>query len=374
MVSVNFQKLLKVGAHFLACLLMFTFCSLWVALNAGKTAAAQKTTVPLLSGSHLNATVLIYHRFGEGTYPTTNVDVDRFKEQMDYLAANDYHVITLSRLSAALREKQPLPEKSVVITIDDGYLSIYTEAWPILRAHGYPFTVFLYVQALEDGYRNFLTWKQVREIQQAGVDFEDHGYSHHRMADRPAGMDDNAYRIWIRNDLQKSNRVLTEELGHRPPFLAIPYGEYNRIVIEEAKKAKYEAVFSQDPGAVSEATNPFCIPREPILGTDWSTMDHFTKVLNRVDLPLADMTPSIDPLTIETPSRFGARLLHPERYESASLGIYVSELGWRRPKRQGDFVYIENSTPLHRRLNRVMISGREKAGGKTAVRFWLLMR
>ncbi|MFP3983072.1 MAG: hypothetical protein ACLFV2_05200 [Desulfurivibrionaceae bacterium] len=68
-------------------------------------------------------TVLIYHRFGEDKYPTTNVSVEKFKQQMAWLKANDYKVIPLSRLVKSLHQGEKLPEKSVVITIDDGYRS-----------------------------------------------------------------------------------------------------------------------------------------------------------------------------------------------------------------------------------------------------------
>ncbi len=319
-----------------------------------------------------DATILIYHHFGDDRYPTTNVGMAQFEEQMAWLAANDYQVISLAELVDILRRSRPLPPKTVAITIDDGYRTTYSKAWPVLRRHGFPFTVFLYEEGIEKGYANYLTWEQVGEMAAAGVDFQDHGYSHHRLADWPKGLDEAGYRRWIRDDLSRGASLLAARLGATPRFFAIPYGEYNYIVLEEAQKLGYEAIFSQDAGSVSEDTDLRLIPREPILGQEWSTLEHFKMVLERVDLPLADYTPGFTPLVNSSPPRFGARLLHPERYRPGSFGIYVSELGWQPAKQEGDLVFIDNHTPLTRRANRVMISAREKESGRTAVRFWLL--
>lgn len=319
-----------------------------------------------------DVTVLIYHRFGDQRYPTTNISLERFEEQLAWLRENDFQVIPLAELVDALKRNKPLPDKGVVITIDDGYQSVYHGAWPILKQYGYPFTVFIYTKATDDRHWDYMNWDQVRELQAAGVDFQDHGYGHHRMALPPAGVDEVAYRNWIRDDLGKSSRILTRELGYRPRFLAVPYGEYNQTVLNIAREAGYDAVFTQDPGSVSEQTGLISIPREAILGMDWSTMNHFRMVLERVDLPIADPVPGIMPLADPAPDSFSARLLFPERYRPGTVGIYVSELGWQQATITDGVARIENSTPLQRRLNRVAISGREKETGKSAIRFWLI--
>ncbi len=326
--------------------------------------------VPL---ARADGTILIYHRFGEERWPTTNVPLDRFRRQLDYLREHGYRVVPLAEIAGAVRAGRPIPDKTVAITVDDGYLSTYTVAWPLLRRYGYPFTVFLYVEALERGYRNFLTWDQVREMAAAGVDFQDHSYGHPRFGRRPAGADDAAYRLWVEEDLRRSRRVFAKRLGQPPRYLALPYGEYNRLVLDAAAGFGYEAVFSQDPGAVSDESDILRLPREPILGREWSTLDHFAKVINRRDLPLADFWPGLEPLRDLAPPAFGARIRHPERYRPGSFAVYVSELGWRPARVKGDRVWIDNDRPLGRRQNRVMVSAREKETGRVALRFWLLI-
>ncbi|KPJ98277.1 MAG: polysaccharide deacetylase [Desulfobacterales bacterium SG8_35] len=327
------------------------------------TAAAAETGV----------TVLIYHRFGEEKYPTTNVAVDRFREQMTFLRENGYKVISLESLVHDLQGSRKIPEKAVVITIDDGYRSVYENAWPVLRDFHYPFTVFLYAKATENRHSNYMTWEQVREMKNAGVDFQNHGFAHEHMAFIPPGMDMHDYRAWIRADLAASIKILSEELDERPRFFAVPYGEYNEIVLDEIRSFGYEAIILQDPGSVSSDTDPLAIPREPILGNEWSTMEHFREVLERVDLPIRREVPSAGQLPENTPKRFGAHLLYPESYVPGTIGIYVTELGWQQATVEDDFASITNSNTLKRRINRVAVSAREKETGKTAIRFWMLV-
>ncbi|NOX26354.1 MAG: polysaccharide deacetylase family protein [Deltaproteobacteria bacterium] len=320
-----------------------------------------------------NTTVLIYHKFGEEQSPTTNVSLANFARQMAWLRDNDYRVLPLAQLVRLLADQAAVPDRAVVITIDDGYKSVYTGAWPILRRYGYPFTVFLYAKAVEKKYREFLSWKEIKEMRAAGVDFQGHSYSHYHLGNRPAGLTDSGYAHWIRADLEKGRAVLQRHLGRRPEFLALPYGEYNSIITRQCREIGYKAIFSQDPGSVSSDTG-YVIPREPILGYEWSTLAHFKAVLARTDLPISNIEPETAPFTGQI-KQFCATLLYPRRYDLRTLNIYVSELGWQRPdKINGSRVCLTNNRDLKLRMNRVAISARDKLTRRQAVRFWLLMK
>jgi peptidoglycan/xylan/chitin deacetylase (PgdA/CDA1 family) len=350
--------------------LFICICLFSVALSAAQDSFDQIDQ----SGALGNATILIYHKFGEDQYPTTNIAVDKFASQLKYLHDNDFTVLSLKSLVELLENGHGIPDKTVAITIDDGYTSTFTAAWPLLKQYGYPFTVFLYVEAVERQYRNFLTWEQIREMRLAGVDFQDHGYSHSRFGDAPQGVNDAEYENWVTADLRKGNKILAEHLGYKPHFLALPYGEYNTIIQQVARQLNYRAVFSQDPGSVSRYTDIYAIPREPILGIDWSTMEHFTTILARKDLPVTDMFPPAKPLINLKPENFCATIVAPELYKKESFGIYVSELGWQSGKFIGNRLCIKNDATLERRSNRVAISAQEKKSGAAAMRYWLLIR
>ena len=348
----------------------FSFITFILLLASSVPAEEIASAEPTGSG----VTVLIYHRFGENKYPSTNIALDRFSEQLEFLRNNNYQVIPLEQLVHSLKGKSKLPDRAVVITIDDGYRSVYTDAWPALKQYGYPFTVFVYVKATENKHWNYMTWNQIKEMKAAGVDFQNHGYAHDHMAFKPPEMNMDEYKAWIRADLAVSTRILSEELNERPRFFALPYGEYNKTVLDEIRSFGYEAIFLQDPGSVSKETDSFAIPREPILGNDWATMEHFQTILERVDLPFDSVNPTSGTLANAKPDKFSARLLYPERYNSSSLGIYVSELGWQKASLEGDVVKVDNSSALQRPINRVAISGKEKESGRTAIRFWLLIQ
>ena len=349
--------------------IFFSFILFIFLLGSPALAEEIENTEPDGSG----VTVLIYHRFGEDKYPSTNIAVDRFSQQLEFLSSNNYQVISLEQLVHSLNGGSRLPDRAVVITIDDGYRSVYTEAWPVLKQYGYPFTVFVYARATENKHWNYMTWDQVKEMKAAGVDFQNHGFAHDHLALKPSEMNMDEYKAWIRADLAVSTRILSEELKERPRFFAMPYGEYNETVLDEIRSFGYEAILLQDSGSVSKDTDLFFIPREAILGNEWATMEHFQMVLERVDLPISGEIPTSGQLPDNTPERFGAHLLYPDRYVPGTVGIYVSELGWQRATLDGNFASIANSSTLKRRINRVAISAREKESGKTAIRYWMLV-
>ena len=231
-----------------------------------------------------NVVVLLYHKFDDKRSPSTSVSLQNFKAQMCFLKKHKYQVIPLKHLVALLANHKPLPPKAVVITIDDGYKTVFSHAFPILKEFGYPFTVFLPTAAIEKKYPDYLTWAEVKQMQKYGADFQDHSYAHYRLGLKPLFMTETEYRKWIRTDLQKSRAIFKKRLGYEPEILAFPYGYYNQILIDEAIKLGYKALLTQDPGVVSEDTPLTLIPREAILGKEWATMEHFRKILERTPI------------------------------------------------------------------------------------------
>lgn len=96
-----------------------------------------------------HAVALLYHCFGEAAHPATNVELAQFEAHLDLLAADRYTVLPLIEIVRRLHAGDSLPERAVAITIDDARHSIFSEAWPRMRARGLPFTVFLETDALD---------------------------------------------------------------------------------------------------------------------------------------------------------------------------------------------------------------------------------
>ena len=89
------------------------------------------------------ATILMYHRFGEDRYPSTNVTLEQFEEHLEVLAQDQYNVLPLDDIVAYRQSGEPLPDRTVAITIDDAYLSVYEQAFPRLQRYGFTATLFM---------------------------------------------------------------------------------------------------------------------------------------------------------------------------------------------------------------------------------------
>ena len=131
-----------------------------------------------LSMAAQSAVILLYHHVAEDTPPSTSISPANFDAHLAYLRDNDFNVIALDRMIDSLRSGQSLPEKSIVITFDDGYSSIFDVAFPMLQTYGYPFTLFLSTEPIDDGLSNYMTWDQVRQMSAADVIIANHMVDH----------------------------------------------------------------------------------------------------------------------------------------------------------------------------------------------------
>lgn len=317
------------------------------------------------------ARVLLYHRVGDSRYPSTNVSLEAFRAQMAWLRSEGYSVVPTELLEPGRR--QALPAKSVVIQFDDGYRSVYENAYPVLRELGYPFTVFLPTEAIDRDYGDYVTWAMVADMAAHGVTFGAHGVRHLRLGLPASGEDDAAYRRRIQKELVGSARTLAAR-GYPPRWVAYPYGEYNREVLEEAVKAGYVLGFSQDPGAIGPDSDPYRLPRFAVVGS-LADMATFRERLTYEPLALKDLLPEPGILGSSAPEAFGAVVLEPGRYRPGIVNLFVSELGRLDATfdpRTGR-VEAHHAGSLHRRLNRVLISLRDRDTGRYALGSWLIL-
>lgn len=233
--------------------------------------------------------VLMYHRFGEPAYGLTNTPLDLFERQLTILAEGGYRVLPLPEVAAALESGARLPERSVVITIDDAYLSVYREAWPRLRAAGLPFTLFTATEAIDGGGAGFMSWDQLRELAADPlVSFGNQTQSHPHMPGRSLAQN--------RADVLAGNARFEAELGVTPKLFAYPYGEYDLESLELIRELGFALAFSQPSGAIDMARarrDPllrYALPRFALNET-YGQPDRFRLALDSLPLPVSDATP-----------------------------------------------------------------------------------
>jgi peptidoglycan/xylan/chitin deacetylase (PgdA/CDA1 family) len=210
--------------------------------------------------------VLMYHRFGEDAYPATSVRLDAFEAQLSLIDELELEVVPLATVIAALRGEAGLPDRAVAITIDDAYATIHGEAWPRLRAAGYPFTVFVATDPVDQSFGGTLTWDQMREMADAGATFANHGASHESLPRRPEETAE-AHEARVRQDLVRAEARLLAELGETGALLegvfAYPFGEYDRATASVVDSLGWIA-FGQHSGAIDDQGDRLALPRYPI--------------------------------------------------------------------------------------------------------------
>lgn len=207
--------------------------------------------------------ILCYHRFGQRS-DRMEVTPQQFREQMEYLKNKDYRVIPLKDLLGFLKGERQLPKRAVVLTIDDGHRSIYKEAFPILKEYGYPATVFVYSDYMNNG---GLKTSELAAMMKSGlISIQPHSKTHSNLTVRQAGESRSKYQRRVRQEISVPNDRLTRYLGERPRFYAYPFGDSNDLVIEElqANGMQLGLTVQRQPNAAF--TYPYLLHRTMIFG------------------------------------------------------------------------------------------------------------
>jgi peptidoglycan/xylan/chitin deacetylase (PgdA/CDA1 family) len=195
---------------------------------------------PLAIDRSAKVIVLCYHRFEDNPRDSLATAPAEFRAQMKELKDNGIEVVPMKGLLAWRRGEKSIPPKSAVITIDDGYISGYAVAWPILKEFGYPFTMFIYTNYIGNGGKS-ISWAQLEQMRDAGVDIECHTVSHHDLRHAPKGQE---YSAWLHNEIYTSKEILEQKLGIKILAFAFPYGTHNEVVRKMAMEAGYQALFT----------------------------------------------------------------------------------------------------------------------------------
>jgi len=279
--------------------------------GTSQTASAQTTDADKDS-----ATVIMYHRFGEGRYPSTNISLEQFGEHLSLLTNGDYTVLPLPEIVDKLKSGQLLPDRTVAITIDDAYLSVYEKAWPLLKEAGLPFTIFVATSPVDRKLKGYMSWDQLRELKAAGVTIGSQTHTHPHMHRLTAER--------VREEINTSNQRFLEELGQRPQLFAYPYGEYSRFVIEEVRQAGFTAAFGQNSGIMHKDEDFFELPRFAF-NENYGSLNRLKLAVNGLPLKVKDLTPE-DMVMTENPPVYGFTL-HQEMSPVSQLRCFASKYG-----------------------------------------------
>lgn len=241
---------------------------------------------PLVSAS--SAVVLEYHHVAEDTPPSTSVTPEKFEAHMDHLAENDFNVWPLPKLVETVREGGDIPKRTVALTFDDAYASVYDEVFPRLQERGWPFTVFVATESIDKGIDAFISWDELREMEAAGVTIANHSVDHAHMVargdrDREQWLDD------ARANIVDAQERLNEELESPARLFAWPFGEFTPPLQRLLGELDYVG-FGQQSGAVGPDSDFTALPRFP-LATGFDSLDSFALKVRSRPLPVAAVEP-----------------------------------------------------------------------------------
>lgn len=243
-----------------------------------------------------SAVIFMYHRFGDGRFPSTNVTIEQFEAHLKEIAEGGYTVMSLPDIVGAFRRKEALPDRTIAITIDDAYTTVYNEAWPRLRRAGLPFTLFAATGPIDQRLADYMTWEQVREMAAAGVTIANHTVSHAHLADLPEEQ--------VRGELEHANRRFQEELGFVSRLHAYPFGEFGSRERAIAEELGFEAAFGQHSGVAHANEDLFALPRFA-LNERYGSIQRFRLAANALPLRVFDVTPADTVLRENNPPPFG---------------------------------------------------------------------
>lgn len=210
--------------------------------------------VPVKAAVDTSASVMVlcYHNIEDSKRNLQlTLPVAEFEKELGELKTAGFTVIPMQDFLAWRRGDKNIPHKSCVITLDDGWVSAYNTAWPILKKYGYPFTLFIYIEYVGSGGKS-MTWDQLAEMRDAGVDIQCHTFTHSNLHGKATGtkpkevtvMQQMGYEPWLRKEIIDSKKVLEDKLGIKVNAIAYPYGVWNSEVRKVVKEAGYEAGFT----------------------------------------------------------------------------------------------------------------------------------
>jgi peptidoglycan/xylan/chitin deacetylase (PgdA/CDA1 family) len=221
--------------------------------------------VTLAPAPLLGAVILQYHHVSTTTPAITSLSPQQFSEHMQYLKQQNFNVIALPTLIDAIRNKQPIADKTVVITFDDGYLNVYENARPILKQLDWPYTVFINSQFVDGKYSRHMNWDQLRQIAKEGATIANHTLKHDYLVRKPQDMTPEKWQQYISQDIQQVEKRIVQEIGHHYKLLAYPYGEFDNATKATLSKLGFVGI-GQHSGPVNHSTDLTRVPRFPASG------------------------------------------------------------------------------------------------------------
>jgi len=244
---------------------------------------------------------LMYHRFDENKYPTTNIQMDVFKKQIEIIRNLKYSFYDPKDLEKNFYTIKT--EKKILLTIDDAFSSFYENAWPYLKEEKIPFILFVSTEAV--GKNGYMTWSQVIELEKENnVYIGNHSHTHKYLVD----LENNV----LIKDINTASKIFNMKLGYNPIFFSYPFGEYSGFIKDYVAK-NFQFSFGQHSGVIDINKNPHELPRFPI-NEKYGDLKRFEFLINLYPLQYKNLYPNEKYLTINNnPPKFVVEFFYEQK-------------------------------------------------------------
>ena len=261
----------------------------------------------------------MYHRFDEKKYPSTNIQMNIFKKQLEIIINNNLKFINPNEFADNF--DNPKSEKKVLLTIDDAFLSFYEVAWPYLKKNKIPFILFVSTKPV--GKFGYMNWSQIKEIEKEDfVLIGNHSHSHDYLTD---------YKFEdFKKDVDKSTNIFKNKLDYNPIFFSYPFGEYN-LEQKNYINQKFDYAFGQHSGVIDLNKDKYELPRFPI-NEKYGDLKRFEFLINLLPLQYKNIFPEEKHIeSINNPPKMVVEFFN-EQKNLSKINCFSNEGGkWDKP-------------------------------------------
>jgi len=243
---------------------------------------------------------LMYHRFDESKYPSTNIQMDVFKQQIKIIRDSKYNFYDPKNLEKNFHNAKL--EKEILITIDDAFSSFYEVAWPYLKKEKIPFILFVSTEAI--GKNGYMTWDQIKELEKENTSYiGNHSHTH-------------SYLVDLKNDdfikdINTASAMFIKNLGYNPIFFSYPFGEYSNLIKEQIAK-NFKFSFGQHSGVIDVNKDQYELPRFPI-NEKYGDLKRFQFLIDLQPLQYKILYPEEKYITKNNPPKFSVEFFDEQK-------------------------------------------------------------
>ena len=263
---------------------------------------------------------IMYHRFNESKYPSTNIQMDIFKEHIEIIKKSGFDFYNPRDFINDF--DTPKKNKKILITIDDGFESFYSNAWPYLKDNEIPFILFVSTEPV--GKSGYMSWEQVKEINNTNFAMiGHHSHTHDYLIDKT----DEEFL----EDINLANEIFIKQIGYIPKLFSYPFGEYSKFQKDYISQ-NFNFAFGQHSGVIDVNKEKFELPRFPI-NENYGKLKRFKNIINTFPLEYKKLNPEQKKINSQNnPPKFSVEFF-PNQANLDNINCYSNEKGeWDKSK------------------------------------------